>query len=225
MSTFSPNKSLELPASGSYQNDWNVPLNSDFSLLDTCLGGVASISVTAVAGPVTDLTLAQYQPINIVFSGVLSNALQYNVPANIGGVWTVANYTSGSYSLVMGSDGGGTSVTLPQGQRSFVVSDGTNIALAQSLNIPFSELSGTILPGQVTSTAVTQYQNILAIAVSQLTGTISAGQIGFLPASQTNSGVFATARIPPPASLPGVTIQADPGGTPTGVYGDVFYYY
>jgi hypothetical protein len=223
MSTFSPNKSLELPAAGSYVNAWNVPINSDLSLLDTCLGGLTSISVTGVSSSIT-LSTTQYQPPNIEINGTLSQSLTVSVPAGVGGFWSVFNNTSGAYTLGFYTTGGA-GVVIPQGDRAFLISDGTNMQVAQTLTLPFSALIGTIEPGQVGSTAVTQWQNILGIDVGQLVGAVLASQIGPLPASQTTSGVFAAARIPPPASLPGVYIVPDTGQSPTGGYGDIFYLY
>ncbi len=226
MSTFSVNKSLEEPASGSYTNAWAAPVNANWALIDTCFGGVTSISVTGVVSNIT-LSAAQYQPPNIELNGVLSVNLVIFVPGGVGGFWSVSNNTTGAHTLAFNCAAGG-GVTITQGQRAFVICDGANVALAQSLaGIPFSALSGTIEPGQVTSTSVTQFQNLLAISASQITGTILADQIGFIPAAQITSGVFAAARIPAPASLPGVYIVPDPGGgyIPTGGYGDIFYYY
>ena len=48
MSTFTPNKNIEQPANGSYNSDWNVPVNNDWAIIDTALGGVTSIVVTGV---------------------------------------------------------------------------------------------------------------------------------------------------------------------------------
>jgi hypothetical protein len=44
-------------------------------------------------------------------------------------------------------------------------------------------------------------------------------------ASDLSSGTVANARLPNIASMPGVTIQSDPGGTPSGSAGQMFFYY
>lgn len=138
-STFSTNKTFEMPANGSYVDDWNIPLNAVIDEIDTCFGGSAPISVTGLGAGSEEFTLAQYQPPNIEFTGVLSGNLVYFLPTGIGGVWTVSNATTGAYTLGFGILGGNT-FTLPQGQRSQLVSDGASVALTQtqpSYSAPF----------------------------------------------------------------------------------------
>lgn len=44
-------------------------------------------------------------------------------------------------------------------------------------------------------------------------------------ASNISSGTLASARHPNIGTLPGITIQSDPGGTPSGAVGAMFFYY
>jgi hypothetical protein len=127
-STFTPNKNIEQPASGSYQNAWATPVNNDWAVIDTAFGGNTAITVTSVSGT-TLLTATQYQPPNIIFSGVMGSALTYEVPSGVGGIWTLYNDTTGSYPLTFAVSGGGT-VVLPVGVRVLLVSDGTNLQYA-----------------------------------------------------------------------------------------------
>src|SRR5271170_7908094 len=95
MSVFTPNKSIEQPASGSYDNAWATPVNADWGIIDTAFGGLTTINVTGISGNVV-LTTTQYQPPNIVFTGPLTANIFYFLPAGVGGVWTLWNDTSGS---------------------------------------------------------------------------------------------------------------------------------
>ena len=113
-STYTTNKHIEEPANGDYNASWNVPVNNDWTLIDTCFGGSVSINAVGASG-VTVLTLAQYQPPNIIISGTLTANVNYQLPSGVGGVWSVYNGTSGSYTLTFSSAGGGASVTLAQG--------------------------------------------------------------------------------------------------------------
>ena len=210
-SAFSPNKNLELPASGSYANAWAGPVNADWTLIDTCFGGHASISVTGIGAGTYSLSLAQFQPPNLAFTGILSANLVYALPASIGGLWSVSNATTGAFTLTFAVSGGG-SFVLPQGARSLLICDGTNVALAQSaFAVAFSQLLGSIANGQVPQSAVTQFQGVLAIAMSQVSGIIPQVQ---LPSTSYHSTAGSAL----------ITIQS--GGAPSGgSSGDLFLIY
>ena len=199
-STFTTNKGIEKPASGDFVNAWAAPVNADWDDIDTALGGTATINVTGVAAGTIALTLTQYRPINIEWTGVLSGNLNYQLPTGVGGLWTLSNATTGSFSLSF-SIAGGNTISLQAGGRTLIVSDGTNVALAQTLISTFAGLGGTIGNSQILAGAVTQFQSALAIAMSQVSGTLPVGQ---LPANAyrgtLGSGV--------------VTVQA--GGSPSG---------
>ncbi len=97
----------------------------------------------------------------------------------------------------------------------------------------FSQLSGQVSNAQVPQGAVTQHQAALSIAGTQLTGGVATSYI--------TSGTFVDARIAlsnvsqhaasiktrniDGAAGTAVTVQSDPGGTPSGNPGDLFYYY
>lgn len=138
-STYSTNKNFELPASGSYNNSWAGPVNADFSAIDNAFGGLTTINVTGVTAGAYALSIGQYQPPNIVFTGTISAALLYTIPSGVGGVWTIYNATTGGYNLGFAVSGGGTILLGPG--RSFVVSNGTNVTYA-----------GTLISGSFTGT-------------------------------------------------------------------------
>jgi hypothetical protein len=156
MSTFTTNKGIEQPASGSYNNTWDVPVNADWSIIDKAFGGTTTLNATGASGTTT-LTLSQYQPPNIVITGFLTANLVYSIPSGVGGVWTIYNNTSGAYTVTFSSGGGGTAITLQQGARTQVVSDGTNIQLANN-NIGVVPI---VNGGTGASTAATAAANLL----------------------------------------------------------------
>lgn len=196
-STFTTNKLIEQPASGSYDNAWAAPVNADWAIIDAAFGGSTSINVTGVVGGTYSLTPTQFQPPNISFVGALTANLAYQLPAGVGGIWSVYNGTTlpaGPFTLYFTVQSGGFFV-LPPGQRSLIISDGTNISSAQTLVTAFSQLTGQVSNAQVPQSAVTQWQSALAILFSQLSGVAAVGQIPGLPASQITSGTFANAQI------------------------------
>jgi hypothetical protein len=149
-STFTANKHIEKPASGDYNNAWAAPVDADWDDIDNALGGHSAISVTGIGAGTYALTLPQYQPPNIEFTGVLTANLNYQLPTGVGGLWSISNGTTGAFTLTFSVNGGG-SFVLPQGQRSFLVCDGTNIALADS-GIALAEAFATAADVVVTTT-------------------------------------------------------------------------
>lgn len=127
-STYTTNKSIEKPGNGDYVNTWNVPVNNDWDIIDASLGGTTTINATGASGTVT-LSASQYRPPTIIITGTLTANVTYRVPSGVGGQWVVFNNTSGAFSIIVDSGGGGTSVGVPQGQKVLLYSDGTNVAL------------------------------------------------------------------------------------------------
>src|SRR5882672_4992172 len=93
-STFTTNKGIEKPAAGDYVNAWAPPVNADWDDIDTALGGTTTISVTGVTAGNYALTLVQYRPINIEFTGTLSANVGYFIPTGVGGIWSISNATT-----------------------------------------------------------------------------------------------------------------------------------
>jgi hypothetical protein len=130
-SSFSTNIHLEKPANGDDVNTWDVPVNADWDAIDAVFGNTTSINVVSASGIVT-LTLTQYRPRIIIMSGLLTAAVNYQLPTGIGGTWSIFNNTTGAYSITFSSAGGGTTVTLLQGFSTIAYCDGTNVALSYS---------------------------------------------------------------------------------------------
>lgn len=131
-STFTPNKNLELPGFNDYVDSWNTPVNADFTAVDTALGGVTNLSVTAASGDIT-LTATQYRPFQIIISGTLTANVRYLIPASVGGQWTVTNSTTGAFTLKIASAAGGSDILLLSG-TTMVSCDGTAGGMRYSLD-------------------------------------------------------------------------------------------
>ena len=133
MSTQSVNKDMILPANGEYVNTWNVPVNADLTIIDNALGGTTSLNATS--GSVT-LTAAQYQPLILNVTGSIAANVTYTIPSGVGGQWMVKNLTTGGYSVIIASGGGGTSVAVDNGTVCSVVCDGTNVYIPTNTSVP-----------------------------------------------------------------------------------------
>ena len=159
VSSYTPNKQIEKPANGDYNNTWSTPVNSDWDIIDKAFGGTTAINAVGASGTVT-LTSTQYQPPIITITGTLTANVNYQLPASVGGFWYIFNNTSGAFSILFSSAGGGSTVTLPQGYTVSVISDGTNIGF------------GTTNAALISST----YANpswITSLAASKLTGAVA----------------------------------------------------
>ena len=132
-STFTTNKTLELPGNGDYVNTWNIPANGDFSIIDAALGGVTSLNATS--GSAT-LTVSQYRPLILNISGAISADVTYTIPSGVGGQWVVNNNTTGGHNVIIASGGAGTTATVGDGFSVTVVCDGTNCYIPVSANSP-----------------------------------------------------------------------------------------
>ena len=141
------NKSLNTPANGSNINTWDVPVNANFTSLDTAFGGLTSLNSTGISGNVT-LTLAQYTPPNITITGTPAGVITYIVPAGVGGVWSIYNGTTAGSSIIYFSTTTSTSVpyAVPvlQGYRTQIISDGTNMSYTSTAPINVGGLTTQI---------------------------------------------------------------------------------
>ena len=134
-SSYTTNKGIEKPAYNDYVSDptgWTVPVNSDWDIVDKALGGLINISVTGASG-VNILATATYQNMILYFTGTLTSNVDFQIPSGVGGQWIVVNSTTGSYTLRVVSGGGGATVSVTQGYRASIYSDGTNIYQTNSL--------------------------------------------------------------------------------------------
>ena len=121
------NKGLAEPASGDL--NWNVPLNSNFEIIDAALGGNVSIDVTGISTTQT-LTAAQYKNLILHFTGTLTANVVYQVPSGVGGQWIITSAATGAYTITFQTAAAGTNVLIPVSVTGVTAySDGTNVYL------------------------------------------------------------------------------------------------
>lgn len=184
------NKALTTPANGSNVGTWDVPVNANFTAIDTAFGGKATISTT---GGTTVLTSAQYQPLFLVITGVLTSNAIIQFPSGVGGQWVVLNSTTGSFTVTFSSAGGGASYALAQNIRTVLVCDGGTFGVTLSSN-----LAATAAPGGATTQV--QYNNAGSLAAS--------ANFTFDGTNVAVSGAVASGSLTPTAAL-----AANYGGT------------
>jgi hypothetical protein len=86
------------------------------------------VTVNVAGGANVTLTPAQYGNGIILLTGLLTASIVVNLPSQ-GGIYVVANQTTGAFSLNL-SGGAGTDALVPQGQSVVAYCDGTNVVLA-----------------------------------------------------------------------------------------------
>jgi hypothetical protein len=165
-STYTLGKNFELPANGSYNDDWDVPTNQTISAINNSFCGVTQINVTGVAGGVYALSPTQYQPPNIEFTGALSGTIYYTITSGVGGMWSISNNTSGTFNLYFCS-AGNSNYLLPQGQRVLVICDGINVQTADTAGDASTLATAEAFANAAANTAYTNaYTNSTAFATS-----------------------------------------------------------
>lgn len=187
-STFTTNKGFEEPANDDYINDWNVPVNANWVAIDYCFGATASLNAVGASGVVA-LTQSQYQAPIILITGALTANINYQLPAGVGGSWSVYNNTTGAFTVTMSTASGGTTCTLPQGYRTPVLCDINGVAQASTAPTAavvnsFSAGSTGFTPSTATTGAVS-LSGTLALAHGGTGATTAA-------AARTALGVTAT---------------------------------
>lgn len=210
-STFTTNKGLELPAYNDYVDTWNVPVNADFTLIDTAFGGSTLLNVTSVAGDVT-LTASQYRPPQLIISGTLTANVRFLIPAGVGGQWTVTNSATGAFAITIASAAGGSNVTLPVGST-IVSCDGSISGMRLSITSTSVQRVDTFSAGTTGLTpAVASVGNIQLGGTLNIanggTGTTTAPTSGQLLIGK-NDGTYNVANL---SAGSGITINNDPAG-------------
>jgi hypothetical protein len=135
VSTFTPNKGIEQPANNDYVNTWDVPVNADWSDIDTAFGGSTALNSTGLSGNQT-LTLTQYRPLSLLISGTPTATITYVVPSGVGGQWVICNNTTGTPQTVqIKSNAGGASLVIPLNTCTLVSCDGSATGMRFSFTV------------------------------------------------------------------------------------------
>lgn len=97
-STFTPNINLEEPARGDAVGVWDTPVNSNTTLVDLVVGGLASIALNN--SPVV-LSAGQFQAKTLVFSSTLTGSVAITFPSTFQKSYEIRNVCTGSSAFVI----------------------------------------------------------------------------------------------------------------------------
>lgn len=135
---------------------WDVPLNGNFSSLDTITGGVTSIATT---GGSTTLNAAQLACGTISISGALV-AFANIVWPSVQGWWTVENLTTGNFPVFLQSGGITQQICAPPGE---IVDIQVNGSVVKYRNLgrvgSYLDYAGTTVPDWVGNCTISPYLN------------------------------------------------------------------
>lgn len=147
------NKIYAIPTHGTDIDTWDVPLNSNFSILDKNFGGVLTKSLS---GSNVTLTASEQQNGIIRFTGAISTNLVITFTA-VGSYFMIDNLTTGAFSVQLRC-GVGATIATPQGVATYVMCDGTDFKFV-SLDKPGSywDYAGSAVPGWVAACTVPPY--------------------------------------------------------------------
>ena len=180
VSTYSPNKNLELPGNGDYVDTWNVPANSDFTVIDKAFGSTQTYTLSS--SNVT-VTTSESQNLRIYLQGTLTANVNIFLPA-VGGMWIVDNETTGSFTVTVKTvAGGSTGVAVSQGVRSFITANGTNVYFADDRVTPYTA------PQDLSTTSSTVQFNSIGI------GTTASGTTGEILATGNITAYYSDKRL------------------------------
>lgn len=183
--TVTANKGLWVPLVGGESGTWGGNLNTlNFALVDTMLGGVVTKTLTNVN---VTLSAAESQNAILRLTGTLSGNVVITTACV--GFTFIENLTTGAYSVTF-TNGIGSPVTLPQGYRVVVITDGTNgaryaVTAVNGVANPYFPMSYLNTPQTVTLVAANAGNGYLCDT--------SAGNINFvlpLPSTMSNGTGF-----------------------------------
>jgi hypothetical protein len=222
-STYSPNLAIELIGTGDQAGTWGNTTNNNLgTLMEQAISGYVTQAITDGADTVLTMTpglSATARNMFIECTGTLTAARNLVVPSNKK-LYFIYNNTTGGFAVTV-KVSGQTGVSVPNGSRVILVSNGTDVINATSyitgIPSPLPVSSGgtgvTTLTGLAygngTSafTAATSAQILAAIATVPVanggTGLTSAGTIGYVLTSTGTGFVMA----PPVAATGGGSDQ------------------
>jgi hypothetical protein len=208
---------------------WDVSLNNNFTALDGAFGnivsktGLTSVSITLTGPNSTSNSsgLGETQSFLIKLAGTLTANINLVFPTGISGRWTVRNGTSGSFTVTAKTASVGATVVLPQTFDTSIVSDGTNIYLADDgvLNSGTNASLGTLATsGAVTASGAITSQGTASTAITALQASTSAP--ANLVITRTRGTIAAPATVATSDVLGNLNFQGY-GGTNTRLLGQV----
>lgn len=129
-STYSTNLRIELMADGENSNTWGGKTNTNLTMLEQAVSGVASVAMTDADYTLTTSNAATDEARNMVvtMTGTLTQARNVIVPS-VDKVYVLKNSTTGGFAVTVKTSGG-TGISVANGETETLYCDATNVLRA-----------------------------------------------------------------------------------------------
>ena len=217
MSTFSPNLQIEEVARGGDVGTWDTPTNSNWSLMDSAIGNIATIGLN---NSNVILNAAQFQSKTITFNSTLTGSVTITFPTSFTKSYEIQHICTGSSAFTITLEttaSGGQVICCPPGEIIEVLNDGANLKYKNFGRIgEYWDYAGTAIPNWIQGCTIPPYLNCAGqpfsaatypalnvilgsttlpdargrarFAADQATNRLSSGTIGFNPNGVGNAG-------------------------------------
>jgi hypothetical protein len=159
-STFTTAKNLEKVPRGGDLGTWDTPENSNWDVVDACLG--QSVTIGLNNANVT-LSSPQYQASTIIFNSTLTGSVNITFPSTFTGPYIIQNLCTGTSAFtvtLLTTIAGGQAIACPPGDSFNAINDGTNIKFHNIGRVgTYWDYAGSSVPNWVSGCTVAPWLN------------------------------------------------------------------
>lgn len=144
-STYTTSLKIQEIATGEQPGTWGTTTNTNWTLIEQAVAGVATINMANADYTLTNLNGVSDEARNmiIVATGTNSAIRKVIAPLNQSKMYVISNQTTGGYAITIGASTGSI-ITIPNGITAQVYSDGTNFYSAQTGSAGNFNVNGTL---------------------------------------------------------------------------------
>ena len=170
-STYTTNLKIQQIGNGEQAGVWGTTTNSNWTLIEQAVAGVATIDMANADYTLTNLNGVSDEARNMVIiaTGTNSAIRKIVAPLNQTKMYVVFNNTTGGYAITIGASSGSI-ITIPNGVTAQVYTDGTNFYSAQTGSAGNFNVNGTL-----TASGIADVGNLTVSGTMGVTGNGTVG--------------------------------------------------